>query len=369
MDNSEYYTETFQNNENTDSVEAKKSLDNLAQLWIAFATMEGFNLLQWKKAQSIYDDALNDPLVSKSGAIYISYANYRKQRDKKSTLIAPQKVFIRGLTNTSGLSQADIDLLWIEYLQMMGSNESLEQFYRRLSEELGDAIILSRPSPEAIENRKEISTVGNSTTEIQGNPIKRIKIEENQSLQSDANLLNLASESSNISKEQVSISDNLATPLTSIVKVDSGGNTNSSSELSMKVKTSSEYLWSVLRQLDVDFIAQEKSLQEDLITDIDAEAKVVNDIVSLLSVPFDDNVGNFLPLQLVETYRVRPPMLLTPADQEPLLSGINNLSITEIMEIESVLGAPMNSFDKNYQFGIKKEDGMLFIFIHNIFSK
>ena len=79
FDWSDYYTEQL--SKTPDSEEARHALSRIVQLRIAYCTME-INLKQFKKATTIYDDSLKDPVVNRLADIYLDYVEYCTSRGK-----------------------------------------------------------------------------------------------------------------------------------------------------------------------------------------------------------------------------------------------------------------------------------------------
>ena len=127
-----------------DSEEAVSVMKYAVDLWLSYADME-INLRQWKKATQVFDDALADPFMSKSGVIYESYARYCIERKR---VPSAQKVFIKGLSNA--LAQTDVDRLWNAFLLMMHENGSPElskqTLYEAMLQQLEGSSVLSKPT-------------------------------------------------------------------------------------------------------------------------------------------------------------------------------------------------------------------------------
>ena len=91
MDWTDNYTENKL--ELSQSDEAKSALSAIVKLWIAFCAME-ISLRQFKQAVKIFEDAIIDPIASRSADIYLAYIDYCKTRGK---LANAQKVYIKGI--------------------------------------------------------------------------------------------------------------------------------------------------------------------------------------------------------------------------------------------------------------------------------
>lgn len=146
MDWTDYYTENYLNGSSkTNSAEAKRVLNCIIDLWIAFSAFE-FSLKQYKKALQVYEDALNDTIVNSTSKIYISYAKYCVDRNKLATA---QKIYIRALCNK--LSRADNDILWDKFLELAhqvnkSEDLTLTDLYEAVTQQVPDASVLALPS-------------------------------------------------------------------------------------------------------------------------------------------------------------------------------------------------------------------------------
>ena len=80
-----------------DHVSRSEITSYAVQLWINYAGME-IGLKQWKKAVAVYDEALSDQFVSRSGLIYKAYSNYCRDRNR---LPSAQKAIVKGLIPTN----------------------------------------------------------------------------------------------------------------------------------------------------------------------------------------------------------------------------------------------------------------------------
>ena len=216
MDWTDSFSENFPEADLTQP-DTKKAVDNIVQLWIEYANMEA-KLRQWKRAVKVFDDALNDSIVSKSGIIYGSYANYYKERSKLSNA---QKVYLRGLTS-DGLIQPEIDLIWIEYLNTMhqyGSPDlSLEELYQVILKQV-ETKKLSPPSTDTLEkySRKAILQKQQQMKEkelLNKSVAVEIK-EENKEKESttDTIIEKNKIKIENININEVKLSQNISTPM------------------------------------------------------------------------------------------------------------------------------------------------------------
>ena len=147
MDWTDNYTEN--NMASSSSKEASSALSSIVKLWIAYCTME-ISLRQFKQAVKIFEDAIGDPVVSRSADIYLAYVDYCKTRGKLSNA---QKVYIKGLS--SALAQEEADKLWASFLpfiQSQGSpNLTMQQLFSAVTIEAGVGVqSLTPPGPGAV---------------------------------------------------------------------------------------------------------------------------------------------------------------------------------------------------------------------------
>ncbi len=136
MDWTDYYMENLLS-ENNVSEEKQKGFSAITSLWLQYAQFE-IALHQYKKAVDVFDQATNDPIVTKSGKIYLAYANFCVERKKLSNA---QKVYLKGLS--AGLSDEDNVLMWDNFLLLMHKiNKSQEltmaQLFAAVVKQLGD---------------------------------------------------------------------------------------------------------------------------------------------------------------------------------------------------------------------------------------
>ena len=151
--------------------------EQLTKLWIAYASYEA-SLKQWKKAVQIYDDALQDELVSKTSAIYISYADFCIFRKKHSNAL---KVFVKGLK--ADLSDVHYDNVWIGFSRFMNNTSpeklSFDDLYTAISQQVD--IPLKKPSENAI----EIITKGHAVVEEAEHTAAAIESTESSIIQAE----------------------------------------------------------------------------------------------------------------------------------------------------------------------------------------
>jgi hypothetical protein len=132
-----------------ESQEAKAAAKQLTDLWISYANYET-SLKQWKKAVQVFEDALQDPLVSRQADVYVSYAVFCRSRNKQSNAL---KAYVRGLK--AGLDDEHYDRIWIEFSGFMSSTSteklSFDDLYKAVSQQVETESPLKTPSQYAID--------------------------------------------------------------------------------------------------------------------------------------------------------------------------------------------------------------------------
>lgn len=217
------YTENLLPNPNTP--EAKQALESIVSLWIQYATSEQ-NFRQWKKAVQVYDDALSDPVASRSISIYIAYAESCKLRGKISNA---QKVYIKALT--AGFPENETDVIWRDFLKTMKENGSTEltvdQLYAAVSTQVGDQV-LTKPSA----NFHELLTTTEATNEqtkskIDGEPAnKRLRAETENTTSGTTSGMTIATTTTGVANNNSTIASS-STTTTSINPINSQKNIES----------------------------------------------------------------------------------------------------------------------------------------------
>lgn len=167
------YSETL--SQSPDTPEAQHAVEAIASLWIKYATMEQ-NLRQWKKAVQVYEDAVNDPVASRSPSVYLAYVDLCKARGKISNA---QKIYIKALTG--GFSQSQTDLFWQDFLKTMRENGSpdltVDQLYAAVSSQVGYQTLTKPTTTESASSTSKIDqSQSKLTEEIEPVP-KKAKIE------------------------------------------------------------------------------------------------------------------------------------------------------------------------------------------------
>jgi hypothetical protein len=341
MDWGDNYTENMLNK--SASKEAKDALSSIVKLWIAFCTME-ITLRQFKRAVKIFEDALSDPVASRSADIYLAYVDYCKTRGKLSNA---QKVYIKGIS--SALPQEDADKLWASFLPFIQSQGSpdltMNQLYEAVRSEAGvGADSLSPPGPGAtagaVEGTIETASLLTTTHIKSSTPI--------------------CSQDSNINNRSQTLEVDPSSPMIleeSYVVAKSKSDETSSSFVASSSNFSLEKPQIVKSEESVDKMIVVEEEQKMIIK---CEANETNSIENKLdttanSVVRDainnpggigddlDSVIGMTPEQLIRIYRQRPPMLFSAPFKEPTVSGVSSLSPEEILELEKFLGVTLAS--------------------------
>jgi hypothetical protein len=346
MDWSDNYTENMLNK--SASKEAKDALSSIVKLWIAFCTME-INLRQFKRALKIFEDALSDPVASRSADIYLAYVDYCKTRGKLSNA---QKVYIKGIS--SALPQEDADRLWANFLpfiQSQGSPDlSMNQLYEAVRSEAGvGADSLSPPGPGAT------SGLGGES-ESSPTPAASIHIESSTPIHIDS------SQDSNINnRSQTLVEVDSSSPMIleeSYVVAESksdepsnfssfiASSSNGSLEKQQIVKSEESVDKMIVVEEEKIVIKCEANKTDSLENKHEVTASsVVRDAINNPGGIGDDldSVTGMTPEQLIRIYRHRPPMLFSAPFKEPTVSGLSSLSPEEVLELEKFLGVSLSS--------------------------
>lgn len=137
------WTDKFTESIPLDDIEVRANIiDMMVSLWIEYAAFEQ-RLRQWKKVVQVFENALNDEVISKSRRVYVAYADFCKSRGK---IANAQKVYLRALC--SPLTESDHDQIWDEFLKTMQENGSpaitYDQLYTAVSSQAGYEL-LKRP--------------------------------------------------------------------------------------------------------------------------------------------------------------------------------------------------------------------------------
>ena len=348
MDWTDNYTEN--NLSLSSSVEAKDALSNIVKLWIAYCTME-ISLRQFKQAVKIFEDAISDPVASRSALIYLAYVDYCKTRGK---LANAQKVYIKGLS--SSLAQDEADKLWESFLPFIRSQGSpslsMSQLYEAVRNEAG----IDSLTPPRIETTEQVAgtcTSETSTDSVLETPIDSIKNSNNSN--TSQNLVDIDASS------LMTIEESYVDAECKIEEVNNGSSSiidSSSSDpvdrtemvivKDEKIDSMSVEDKILEKDMDLHLIKREGSTTVDMPNDTDnssSSATAVTDtFVNPGGVGDDlDSVIGMTPEQLTRMYRLRPPMLFSAPNKEPTVFGTSSLSPTDIEELEAFLGAPLTS--------------------------
>ena len=348
MDWTDNYTEN--NLSLSSSVEAKDALSNIVKLWIAYCTME-ISLRQFKQAVKIFEDAISDPVASRSALIYLAYVDYCKTRGK---LANAQKVYIKGLS--SSLAQDEADKLWESFLPFIRSQGSpslsMSQLYEAVRNEAG----IDSLTPPRIETTEQVAgtcTSETSTDSVLETPIDSIKNSNNSN--TSQNLVDIDASS------LMTIEESYVDAECKIEEVNNGSSSiidSSSSDpvdrtemvivKDEKIDSMSVEDKILEKEMDSHLIKREGSTTVDIPNDTDnssSSATAVTDtFVNPGGVGDDlDSVIGMTPEQLTRMYRLRPPMLFSAPNKEPTVFGTSSLSPTDIEELEAFLGVPLTS--------------------------
>lgn len=328
------------------SNEAKEMLSNITKLWVAYCTME-ISLRQFKQAVKIFEDAISDPVASRSADIYMAYVDYCKTRGKLSNT---KKVYIKGLS--SSLAQDEADKLWISFLPFIRSQVSpditMSQLYEAVRNEAG-VESLTPPGPGAIEESNEASTSEPATDAILATQIDSIQHSNNSN--TSQNIVDTEPSSRMVleesyvdaeckSDETTDLSSRLESTSTDAlgraevyVKLE---NVASKSEGAMDIGDGNEANHNVK--------SEKPSKCGPLVDSVSGPTTAVDSFVNPGGVGDDlDSVAGLTPEQLTRMYRYRPPMLFSAPNKEPTLFGLSSLSSADTSELEAFLGVTLSS--------------------------
>lgn len=293
FDWSDYYTETY--GEDVSSTSAVEMRKNLVNLWTAYAQFES-GLKQFKKATEVFDKALGDPIVGKTNHIYESYADYWVGRNK---LASAQNMFIKGLC--AGLPSEESNKLWLSFLEFMhGVNKSKELTLKQLYD-----AILAKPD---VQNLAPITTASRTVSPMMIAPSKTIQSPMMMSI--------------NESKESMpTVMPTLPPPVTMpIAPALSTTTTTTTTTITIPPTTTST-----------------------------TQSSSAISIMNAASFKFE---VDFSAEQLLYYFHQYPPVLFVSPDQEPLLSGTNNLSSSESQELETFCNVAIANNTLHYYLDI-----------------
>ena len=379
MDWTDNYTEN--NMASSSSEEASSALSSIVKLWIAYCTME-ISLRQFKQAVKIFEDAIGDPVVSRSADIYLAYVDYCKTRGKLSNA---QKVYIKGLS--SALAQEEADKLWASFLPFIqgsqGSpNLTMQQLFSAVTIEAGVGVqSLTPPGPGAVPVQASTvqtsamqvvdtsaSTSNSNTSTISvGEPLVSIKVEgvkikiEGVSSSSTANVATIQQPSS-ITPEEDTRMILEESCVDSESKTDDSATTSSATTSSFidnsPIKQEKIQLQDSSKQaVPVDDLKHVTLIKSEdvkmIISDHDTETAAQSVVQSTTTTSSDvisnpggvgddlDSVVGMTPEQLTRMYQHRPPMLFSAPSVEPTVFGLSTLSTDETTELEVFLGVSL----------------------------
>ena len=350
MDWTDNYTEN--NLASSFSKEAKDTLSSIVKLWIAYCGME-ISLRQFKQAVKIFEDAISDPVVSRSADIYLAYVDYCKTRGK---LANAQKVYIKGLS--SNLTQEEADRLWSNFLPFIQSQGSpsltMQQLFEAVTSEAGlGSNLLIPPGPGAL----VVETVEESTIDVNDTVVIPIDNTQDNSISNTSqNLDDVESSSPMALEESYTVAESKSNePCTTASFVESSMKDPSIGidrvDVTVKLeKTASQAQPELpvdIRNV-IDTTSQEiksEDVKNNLSNrDIEATGVANSDIPTNLGGVGDDldSVVGMTPEQLTRMYRHRPPMLFSAPNVEPTVFGLSILSPEETTELESFLGVNLS---------------------------
>lgn len=358
MDWTDNYTENKL--EFSQSDEAKSALSAIVRLWIAFCTME-ISLRQFKQAVKIFEDAIIDPIASRSADIYLAYVDYCKTRGK---LANAQKVYIKGLS--ASLLQEEADKLWrsfLPFIQSQGSPDlSMSQLYEAVRIEAGvDSLtppgssaaeeglvkVGSEPTTDTTLATQIDSTHSNNNSNTSQNPVdteasSRMILEESF-VDAECKTEDASHPSSSIDlleKQPVDTDEGIVIKQEKIVPiklVDESAATEG--EMTALVKGEDDY--KMLVSAD-DVLTASVSAVGALVLDTTVNPGGAGDDL--------DVVAGMTPEQLTRIHRLRPPMLFSAPNKEPTVFGLSPLSPTDIAELEAFLGVGLDSI----RYGVRQ---------------
>ena len=340
------------------------------------------SLRQFKQAVKIFEDAIGDPVVSRSADIYLAYVDYCKTRGKLSNA---QKVYIKGLS--SALAQEEADKLWASFLpfiQSQGSpNLTMQQLFSAVTIEAGVGVqSLTPPGPGAVplqsptvqtsamqvvDTSASASNSSNTSTISVGEPLMSIKEEgvkikiEGVTSSSTANVATIHQPSS-ITPEDDARMILEESCVDSESKTDDSATTSSATTSSFidnsPIKQEKIQLQDSSKQaVPVDDLKHVTLIKSEdvkmIISDHDTETAAQSVAQSATTASSDvisnpggvgddlDSVVGMTPEQLTRMYQHRPPMLFSAPSVEPTVFGLSTLSTDETTELEVFLGVSL----------------------------
>jgi hypothetical protein len=315
LDWTDNYTENLLSN--SSSQESKDALSSIVKLWIAFCTME-ITLRQFKRAVKLFEDAISDPIASRSANTYLAYVDYCSTRGKFANA---QKVYIKGLS--SELGQEEADKLWVSFLSFIQSQGSpdlnLEQLYEAVKSEAAEGTILSSFTTglSSVVKEEKVSEV---------EPIVKVKQEKLTDAESKAD-------------EENTISMEIVDEVVIAVKVEDVFGTGE--EIISEESVDKDKMDVIIEETQEICEVTEKNVLDNKTNPVAAVSKVN---VAPGGVGDDlDSVVGLTPDQLIRMYRHRPPMLFSAPAKEPTVLELSSLSTEEVLELESFLGVSLST--------------------------
>lgn len=328
------------------SNEAKEMLSNITKLWVAYCTME-ISLRQFKQAVKIFEDAISDPVASRSADIYLAYVDYCKTRGKLSNT---KKVYIKGLS--SSLAPDEADKLWLSFLPFIRSqvspNITMTQLYEAVRNEAG-VESLTPPGSGVTEESNEASTSEPATDAILATQIDSTQHSNNSN--TSQNIVDTEPSSRMVLEEsyvdaecKTDESTDFSSRLESAA-TDALGRAEISVKLE-NVTPKSEGAMDITDGTDANHnMKSEKPFKSVPLPDAaTGPSTAVDSFVNPGGVGDDlDSVAGLTPEQLTRLYRYRPPMLFSAPNKEPTLFGLSSLSSADTSELEAFLGVTLSS--------------------------
>lgn len=306
MDWTDHYTENFSTEiETSDAEEARK---NIANLWIAYCSMER-TLKQWKRAVQVYEDALKEEVSNKCIDIYVSYADYCKERGKKSNA---QKIYIRGLC--AGLTNADTDKLWLYFLKFMHAENNsttltVSELFEAAKTQLKDIEGTLIPPSNEILNIKDIVV---PSIDIKTEDIKGVVVPP-------------------IIEKQIVVQKEFKPVVVKVEKIP---------EPKALIPSSTKQILDIPPVHTPHRIPEREHSPQFSPIRLSPPHIAASDQKNIDEV---DNLSGLTSDSLMRIFNKRPPLLFNSNSKEIISSGISNLSPEDISELETYLHVPLIS--------------------------
>lgn len=265
-----------------DKVRQQEAFNSIIDLWIDYSNYEK-QLKQYKKVVNIFEDALNDSLTKTSWRIYHAYSQFYQQREKKSNA---QKIFVRGLS-VSKMSSEHRDMLWFHFLQFMKEEKllSMEMSVFQLYQAV----------------KEQLNELGDTLI-----PPSHDFSEKNYSQDNEDN--EPESQVDHMNKDQNAVGS----------------------------EETSSYVYAEMKE------------SEDNVIDNETGSHSISSFMentSLIPTEIDESVG-ISPENLIRIFQVRPPLLFSAPDKEPMSWGLSRLSIHNIQLLEVFLRDSVSSISQ-----------------------